>query len=66
MNQSQPKILILFYSMYGHVFRMANAVAEGVREADGEPILKQVAELISEEFWDEYLLCSSKIYIDGG
>ncbi len=53
MNQSQPKILILFYSMYGHVFRMANAVAEGVREADGEPILKQVAELISEEFWDE-------------
>jgi len=32
---------------------MANAVVEGVREADGEPILKQVAELIPEEFWNE-------------
>ena len=53
MKENKPKILVLFYSMYGHIFRMANAVVEGVREADGEPILKQVAELIPEEFWDE-------------
>jgi len=53
MKEKKPKILVLFYSMYGHIFRMANAVVEGVREAGGEPILKQVAELIPEKFWNE-------------
>jgi len=53
MKENKPKILVLFYSMYGHTFRMAKAVVEGVREAGGEPILKQVAELIPEEFWNE-------------
>jgi NAD(P)H dehydrogenase (quinone) len=37
--------------MYGHIFRVANAVVEGVREAGGEPILKQVAELVPKERW---------------
>jgi len=53
MNQTKPKILIIFYSMYGHIFRMANAVFEGVREAGGEAIIRQVAELMPEERWDE-------------
>ena len=53
MNQSKPRIMILFYSMYGHIFQMANAVAEGVREGEGEVILRQVAELLPEEYWDE-------------
>jgi NAD(P)H dehydrogenase (quinone) len=53
MKENKPKILVLFYSMYGHIFKMANAVAEGVREAGGEPILKQVAELVPEKFWNE-------------
>ena len=53
MKENKPKILVLYYSMYGHIFRMANAVAEGVRETGGEAILKQVAELVPEEFWDE-------------
>jgi len=53
MNRSKPRILILLYSMYGHVFRMAKAVAEGVRQGGGEPILKQVAELVPEERWDK-------------
>ncbi len=53
MKENRPRILVLFYSMYGHIFRMANAVVEGVHEAGGEPILKQVAELVSEEFWNE-------------
>jgi NAD(P)H dehydrogenase (quinone) len=39
--------------MYGHIFRMANAVVEGIREAGGEPILTRVAELVPEEFWDD-------------
>ena len=29
------KIKIVFYSMYGHIYRMAEAVAEGAREVDG-------------------------------
>jgi len=53
MKEKKPKILVLFYSMYGHIFKMANAVAEGVQEAGGEPILKQVAELIPEKFLSE-------------
>lgn len=53
MTQLKPKILVVFYSMYGHIFRMAEEVAEGVREAGGESVLKQVAELVPEEFWNE-------------
>jgi NAD(P)H dehydrogenase (quinone) len=52
MSQRDPKILVVFHSMYGHIFRMAKAVAEGIREADGEPILRQTAELVSERFWN--------------
>jgi NAD(P)H dehydrogenase (quinone) len=29
------KLLIPFYSMYGHIWKMAEAVAEGVREVPG-------------------------------
>jgi NAD(P)H dehydrogenase (quinone) len=39
--------------MYGHLFRLAEAFVEGVQEAGGEPILKQVAELVPQEFWNE-------------
>ena len=27
------KVLVLFYSAYGHIYRMAEAVAEGARKA---------------------------------
>lgn len=39
--------------MYGHIFRMAERVTKGVQEADGEPLIKQVAELVPEEYWNE-------------
>ena len=39
--------------MYGHLFVLAQAFVEGVREAGGEATLRQVAELVPEEFWDE-------------
>ena len=29
------KILVVFYSMYGHIYRMAQAVAEGAKEVPG-------------------------------
>jgi len=64
MNQSRPKILILFYSMYGHIFQMATAVAEGVREGGGEVILKQVAELLPEEYWDDNVKKAKEVMKD--
>jgi len=32
------KILVVYYSMYGHVHRMAEAVAEGAKEVDGAEV----------------------------
>jgi NAD(P)H dehydrogenase (quinone) len=44
------KVLILYYSSYGHVERMAEAVAEGAREVSGaEVTVKRVPELVPEE-----------------
>lgn len=43
------KILILYYSSYGHIESMAKAVAEGVRAAGGQAIVKRVPETVPEE-----------------
>lgn len=44
------KILVLYYSMYGHIETMANAVAEGARSVAGtEVALKRVPELMPED-----------------
>jgi len=44
------KVLVLYYSMYGHIERMAQAVAEGVREVPGAQVdIKRVPELVPEE-----------------
>ena len=44
------KILVLYYSMYGHVETMAKEVAEGARSVSGtEVTLKRVPELMSED-----------------
>ncbi len=44
------KVLVLYYSTYGHVERMAEAVAAGVREVDGaEVAVKRVPELMPRE-----------------
>jgi len=44
------KILVLYYSSWGHVETMAKAVAEGARQVDGvEVTIKRVAELVPEE-----------------
>jgi len=44
------KVKIVFYSMYGHVYRMAEAVAEGAREVEGVEVeLLQVPELVPDE-----------------
>ena len=44
-----PKVLVLYYSAYGHIETMANAVAEGARAAGATVDIKRVPELVSEE-----------------
>ncbi len=44
------KILVLYYSSYGHIETMAEAVAEGARRAEGvEVTIKRVPELVPAE-----------------
>jgi len=44
------KVMIVYYSMYGHIHRMAEAVAEGVREVSGaEALMRRVPETLPEE-----------------
>src|SRR5208283_4418884 len=44
------KIQVIFYSMYGHIYKMAEAVADGAREIEGAEVsLYQVPELVPEE-----------------
>jgi NAD(P)H dehydrogenase (quinone) len=43
------KVLVLYYSAYGHIETMAQAVAEGARVAGAEVAIKRVPELVPEE-----------------
>jgi len=44
------KVLIVYYSTYGHVHTMAEAIAEGVREIDGaEAVLRRVPETLPDD-----------------
>jgi NAD(P)H dehydrogenase (quinone) len=44
------KVLIVYYSLYGHVHRMAEAVAEGAREVEGaEVVIRRVPETLPTE-----------------
>jgi len=43
------KVLVLYYSAYGHIEAMANAVAEGAREAGAQVDIKRVSESVPEE-----------------
>jgi NAD(P)H dehydrogenase (quinone) len=44
------RVLVLYYSMYGHIEAMAQAVAEGARQVPGAQVdLKRVPELVPEE-----------------
>ncbi|KPK29989.1 MAG: NAD(P)H-quinone oxidoreductase [Nitrospira bacterium SG8_3] len=44
------KVLVVYYSMYGHVYRMAEAVAEGAKEVPGAEVeMRRVPETLPEE-----------------
>lgn len=48
------KVLILYYSMYGHLHKMAEAVAEGVRQVSGaEAVLRRVPETLPAEILEK-------------
>jgi NAD(P)H dehydrogenase (quinone) len=44
-----PKVLILYYSAYGHIETMAQAEAEGARQAGAQVDIKRVPELVPED-----------------
>jgi NAD(P)H dehydrogenase (quinone) len=44
------KVLVIYYSMYGHIHRMAQAIAEGVNSVPGaEAVLRRVPETLPKE-----------------
>jgi NAD(P)H dehydrogenase (quinone) len=44
------KVLIVFYSTYGHIFKMAEAVAEGAKEVAGAEVhIRRIPETLPEE-----------------
>jgi len=44
------KVLVVFYSVYGHIYQMAEAVAEGAREVEGAQVeLRRVPETLPED-----------------
>jgi NAD(P)H dehydrogenase (quinone) len=48
------KVLIVYYSTYGHIHKMAEAIAEGVREVDGaEAVLRRVPETLSPDVLEQ-------------
>jgi NAD(P)H dehydrogenase (quinone) len=49
------KVQVIFYSMYGHVYRMAQAIVEGAKQVPGAEVsLYQVQELVPDEVLEKY------------
>ncbi|VVE13819.1 NAD(P)H-quinone oxidoreductase [Pandoraea aquatica] len=47
---ANAKILVVFYSMFGHIYKMADAVAEGARSvASADVAVMQVPELVPDD-----------------
>ncbi|QIL76012.1 MULTISPECIES: NAD(P)H:quinone oxidoreductase [Hymenobacter] len=48
------KTIVLFYSTYGHVWKLAEAVAEGARQVEGnDVVVKRVPETLSKDILDK-------------
>lgn len=65
------KVLVVFYSAYGHVYRMAQAVADGARSVDGakvemrkvpetlpESLRKQIGVFDAQKAWEDVPVCT--------
>src|SRR5258706_1736609 len=54
------KVQVIFYSMYGHVHKMAQAVVEGAKQVPGAEVsLYQVQELIPDDGLRQYVAKTS-------
>jgi NAD(P)H dehydrogenase (quinone) len=49
-----PKILVVYYSSYGHVETLAGAVVDGAREGGAQATLKRVPELVPADAAQKY------------
>ncbi|RJQ45925.1 MAG: NAD(P)H:quinone oxidoreductase [Gaiellales bacterium] len=60
------KVAVVFYSMYGHTYQMAKAVAEGAGEVEGTAVeLRRVPETLSDEVLENMgALESQKVMTD--
>jgi len=56
----KPKILVLYYSMYGNTFMLANSVCEGIREGEGEAVFRTVPELLPQNVIDDERIKKAK------
>ena len=43
------KVLVLYYSSYGHVDQMAHAIAEGAKSAGADVAIRRVPELVTDD-----------------
>jgi NAD(P)H dehydrogenase (quinone) len=49
------KVNVIFYSLYGHIYRMAEAVAQGAREVEGADVgIYQVEETYTSEALEKF------------
>jgi NAD(P)H dehydrogenase (quinone) len=49
------KVQVIFYSMYGHVYKMAQAIVEGAKQVPGAEVsLYQVSELIPDDVLEKH------------
>ncbi|HEY8715468.1 MAG TPA: NAD(P)H:quinone oxidoreductase [Candidatus Acidoferrum sp.] len=49
------KVQVIFYSMYGHIYKMAQAIVEGAKQVPGAEVsLYQVAELVPDAVLEKY------------
>jgi len=48
----KPKIMVLYYSMFGNTFLMAKAVCRGIEDEGGDPLLRTVSELLPQKVID--------------
>jgi NAD(P)H dehydrogenase (quinone) len=49
MEPPVAKVLVLYYSTYGHIEKMAEAVAQGARDAGAKVDIKRVPETVSDD-----------------
>jgi NAD(P)H dehydrogenase (quinone) len=49
------KVQVIFYSMYGHVYRMAEAITDGAKQVSGVDVsLLQVPEIVPDDVLEKY------------